>query len=267
MSQGIFKKKSWDKSVLVDEVRSFVPLNELEKNDEYREMDLYGVEDGLGGKFQQRRVKMNDFFLRHFLKKNGFLLDIGCGEGHLTNFFTSHTSNIYGTDLSISAIKKASHKYPHIDFCVSDALNLPYEFDFFSAVICNNLFEHVDNPRALLLEINSVMQSGGFLFLSTPSLYRFENMLRIILGQKVKKASKQHVAEYSVNQVGNIAKETGFDVVKVLSTPVWIPETFWFMKIIFLVLVPLKVLLYFFLKSVGSDHVLESTAFFVLRKN
>ena len=131
------------------------------------------------------------------------ILDIGCGEGHITaeiqkNFLGAEVS---GLDYSISAISYAVEKFPGIDFCVADAYNPLYCDNYFDAVVCNNLWEHIPDPLALLKGMNRILKDGGYIILSTPSRYRFPNLLNVLRGKPPVFMSTHHVTEYSVGQV------------------------------------------------------------------
>jgi len=65
------------------------------------------------------------------------LLDIGCGEGYYTNHVkqTLPGCDIYGVDISKSAIKFAAKACPAIKFSVASAYQLPFEDHSFDGIL------------------------------------------------------------------------------------------------------------------------------------
>ena len=87
--------------------------------------------------------------------KRSKILDIGCGTGFYTDLFKQLGYNSVGIDISQTAIEKAKSKYPDSNFAVADALNLPYDKNYFDVIFmfgCSIV--NTDN----LNKINGVIQ-------------------------------------------------------------------------------------------------------------
>ncbi len=238
----------------------FLTAPEMDALDEYRDEDPYSVQENMGSAFQRRRLACTLDLLEGLGQgADRRLLDLGCGQGHFTSRIRSEhpQCRIAGLDCSVSAIRSAVGQYPGIDFAVADAYRPPYPDTHFDAVVCNNLWEHVPDPLALLRAVHRVLKPGGLLVVSTPSRYRLANLLRAAAGKKTALMSKLHVTEYTVGQVKDQLAYGGFDVKRVHSRP--IPEA----RLVFRLAKPLVGL---FLKAVGSHHVLEATVFYAAVK-
>lgn len=92
-------------------------------------------------------------------------LDIGCGFGGYTTALHEAGSRAIGLDLDSARISGLPVKV------TGDALCLPFPSDSFSLVICSSLIEHIPNPLQLLAEIDQVLKSKGYLYLSFPPFY------------------------------------------------------------------------------------------------
>jgi ubiquinone/menaquinone biosynthesis C-methylase UbiE len=94
----------------------------------------------------------------------GAFLDVGCHAGTFTlNILKKiNTKKVYGLDISPQAIKLAQKRIPFGKFKVGDAQDLPYKSDFFEAIFCLEMLEHVDDPQAVLSEIKRVLKKGGY---------------------------------------------------------------------------------------------------------
>ncbi|HEY4504718.1 MAG TPA: methyltransferase domain-containing protein [Candidatus Paceibacterota bacterium] len=62
--------------------------------------------------------------------------------------------------------------YPNVDI-VSDAKHLPFKNGEISMVVCEEVFEHLDEPIVVVTELARIMAKGGFLYVSAPFLYPY----------------------------------------------------------------------------------------------
>ena len=249
--------------------RVFLSPSQLKKSDEYLEDDPYTVEQNIDSEFHKRRINSTIHLLNLALDEsisNPKILDMGCGEGHITaeiqkNFLDAEIS---GLDYSISAINYAVERFPGIDFCVADAYNPPYCDNYFDVVVCNNLWEHIPDPLVLLKRIRRILKNKGYLILSTPSRYRFSNLLNILRGRPTVFMSIHHVTEYSIGQVIEQLRWGGFEVKEFYSEPIRYQSKGVKSIISFKVILPI---LRTYLKRINLHHSLESTIFFLAQKN
>ncbi len=246
----------------------FLSSKDLHNNDEYSGGDPYAVEGNIEDEFHRQRIDSTLYLLKSALDEKisaPKILDIGCGQGHITAAIQKNfpDAEITGLDYSISAISYAANNFPGIDFCVADACNPPYCSEYFDAVVCNNLWEHVPDPLLLLKGIRRILKGHGFLIVSTPSRYRFSNILKVLRGKRVDLMSPHHVTEYSVGQVMEQLRWGGFEVKKIHSKPLSSrARTVRSLMAYRLILPVMRV----YLRVINSDHILESTAFFLAEK-
>lgn len=187
------------------------------------------------------------------------ILDLGCGQGHITYEILQAfpDAEISGLDYSISAIDYAVDHFSGIDFAVGNAYECPYTQYYFNIVVCNNLWEHIPDPLLLLSRITGILKHSGFIVISTPSRYRLENLVSVLRGKSVSFMSEHHVTEYSVGQVVEQLKYGGYQVNKIFSKPIKMrnPKS-QIVKALFSMLVSI----------VGSHHQLESTVFYLAQQ-
>jgi 2-polyprenyl-3-methyl-5-hydroxy-6-metoxy-1,4-benzoquinol methylase len=184
----------------------FLSPDELEACDEYSASDPYTVETNLDSEFHKRRIECTLELIKDAMQATQGIpriLDLGCGQGHITARIqeTYPNAEISALDYSVSAIQYAVDHFPQIAFDVANVYELPYASSYFDIVVCNNLWEHVPDPLSLLQGISKIIKPLGFLIISTPSRYRLENLIRVMRGKSVTFVSNHHVTEYSVGQV------------------------------------------------------------------
>jgi 23S rRNA (guanine745-N1)-methyltransferase len=82
-------------------------------------------------------------FLRQALVKtllslpHNNIIDLGCGEGYYTDFIQSQTpeTNVYGVDISKSAVKFAAKRNKQVHYCVATNSHVPFPDDFSDLIV------------------------------------------------------------------------------------------------------------------------------------
>ena len=238
----------------------FLSPKEMAEADEYRGGDPYGMARKITGAFQRRRINGTLQLIRNLKSERSLrLLDIGCGQGHITDRIKEAFPNyeIHGLDHSISAIDYANSSFRHIDFIVADAYHPPFENESFDVIVLNNIWEHVPDPLNLLKSVSRVVKPLGSLIISTPSRYRFLNLFRVCLGKSVRFVSKTHVTEYTVGQIEEQLRFGGYEMREVYSPAIRSHS------------IPIRVAqtcASLLIKFINSHHVLETTVFYSAMK-
>jgi methionine biosynthesis protein MetW len=112
------------------------------------------------------------------------LLDIGCGDGSLSLLLKEATraKEVYGVEISPSAVKQATIKGLRVKRLDIEKGKLPFGDCFFDLVLCGDLLEHVFDPSEVIVEAKRVLAPSGFLLLTTPNLASWYNRLLLPLG-------------------------------------------------------------------------------------
>ena len=96
------------------------------------------------------------------------LLDAGCGDGNLLEFFCRGTAcKGYGIDASDAAVGLAKKQYPDLDLSRQDLLKIDYPDNYFDKAVCYNVIEHIYDQEKVLAELKRVVKPGGTLILGT----------------------------------------------------------------------------------------------------
>ena len=125
--------------------------------------DPDGTERDLVKEFENSKSNFN--YIVEYLKdlNPSKLLDIGCGLGALLAAYGSknNITKLYGTELSNVAGKHASN---FAKVFIGNLEDAGYKNEFFDAVTCHHVIEHVLNPEIFIEEINRVLKKTGFWF-------------------------------------------------------------------------------------------------------
>jgi len=112
--------------------------------------------------FARRGLYLNIKSLSHHI--SGKILDVGCGKKPYQNLFqySQYVGLEYDTPQN-RASKKADFFY--------DGKTFPFVNAEFDNIICNEVLEHVFNPKDFLSEIIRILKPGGLMLMTVPFVW------------------------------------------------------------------------------------------------
>jgi 2-polyprenyl-3-methyl-5-hydroxy-6-metoxy-1,4-benzoquinol methylase len=135
------------------------------------------------------------------------VLDVGCAYGFMLEKFPKHFKK-YGLDVSEHAISEAKKLLPKATLKVGGAEDaFPFPENHFDIVTCNDVLEHLENPRKALEHIKHVMKKGGILYINTPNF----NLLRKVVFAKPDKL-EHHISLMTHEKLKKLLLELGFQI-------------------------------------------------------
>lgn len=107
------------------------------------------------------------------LVENCRVLEIGFGSGVLMKALIKKGNDTYGVDVGADIVKKAGESgLKNVELVDISEEPLPFKDDFFDAVYCYEVFEHLTNPHRLFYEIRRTLKAEHDLYFSVPSQER-----------------------------------------------------------------------------------------------
>jgi ubiquinone/menaquinone biosynthesis C-methylase UbiE len=109
------------------------------------------------------------------------VLDVGCGEGYITNHIKKHKTNIKieALDFSREILQIASIMHPEIRFSQGSIYRLPFKDNTFDLVVANEVLEHLEYPEKAIEEIKRVSRKYCLITVPNEPFFRMANMLRL----------------------------------------------------------------------------------------
>jgi cyclopropane fatty-acyl-phospholipid synthase-like methyltransferase len=128
--------------------------------------------------WQISRASFRDKVLRQLVTKlvaGKSVLELGCGEGHLTQAIFGGAARVTGIDLSGVAIDRArARAIPNATFMAADFLSVPFKgFDVIAAIEC--LYYLTPEDQVAFFEKAAREHRGKLLILSGPIIGRNEH--------------------------------------------------------------------------------------------
>lgn len=126
-----------------------------------------------------------DVFKRH-LPHSSRCLDLGCGDGKLTNILFNSINDVYlvGIDGDYAETTQATRIPIYKKVHTSLASNIPELGDSFDLVISNSVLEHIRNLEPVIAEVSRVLKAGGSFVFTVPGP-AFHNCLRGLINKQV----------------------------------------------------------------------------------
>lgn len=180
----------------------------------HEDVPAYHYDEGIKNNLFQRIWHARRFsqILEVVKPVSGAILDVGCHSGTFTQKLLAKvgTKKVYGVDISPGAIAAIKKRIPFGEFKVADGINLPYEDNFFEAVFCLEMLEHVDNPIKVLSEIHRVLKKGGYAIILVPTDNRMFKFIWFLWTLYYPVWRHAHVQSFKNNELEKILEKLNF---------------------------------------------------------
>ncbi len=147
-------------------------------------------------------IKFSRFkFASKLISQNDTLLDIGCGQGLSSIFFSDYCKFVYGVDLLSDFL---NHDRKNIKFIKKSIFNI-HKKNFNRKINIITLIDFIEHFKksdgALILSKCSKLleKKGGTLIIGTPSVYSSK--------YRSKRSKKQHIHEYDGMELKNLCSQ------------------------------------------------------------
>ena len=100
-------------------------------------------------------------------------LDLGASTGIMTERFAEHFKRVIALDVDRVGLSSGKHNSRHtnVDYITSDGTEMALADESVDVVICNQIYEHVDNQEGLMAEIYRVLKYDGFCYFGAGNRY------------------------------------------------------------------------------------------------
>jgi SAM-dependent methyltransferase len=179
-------------------------------------------------KVQLKIVPKNNFTYRNIISyidkylknKEQKVVDIGCGAGTICFYIANEGNNVSGFDISSKAIKacKESSRVLNLDNLTRfKIVDFPEEYveEKFDLIIFSEVIEHLRNDSLALKRIYTMLNKGGIVIITTPSIHA--PLYRLGYAKSFDKRVG-HLRRYTVEGLSKQCEDIGLKVIEVGKT-------------------------------------------------
>jgi 2-polyprenyl-3-methyl-5-hydroxy-6-metoxy-1,4-benzoquinol methylase len=163
------------------------------------------------------------FEIEYYSGQNtGSILDIGCGEGFVLDFFHKKGWNVTGLDFSHDGV---SRHFPHLKEKVikgdvfNSLENLMESQAKFDLIVCNNVLEHVLDPISFLKKFKSLCHANTLIRIQVPNDFSWYQDVLIRKGIVTKEywvAPPGHLNYFNKDNLKQFLKSFEYNLVDLL---------------------------------------------------
>lgn len=178
----------------------------------------------------------------HSTRRPGSLLDVGAGIGQFLSAAKASYREVYGTEVSASAVAIAKQKYG-LDLFHGSVEELAQQGKRFSNITLFHVLEHVPDPRAMLKTCHSLLEDGGCLVIAVPNELASLRGFKKRLSGKLRKEHNRgllglprltldgsiqeiHLSHFTPSVLRRLVQATGFSVVANTLDPYYVATGF-----------------------------------------
>jgi 2-polyprenyl-3-methyl-5-hydroxy-6-metoxy-1,4-benzoquinol methylase len=145
-------------------------------------------------------------YCKPFLKNKKEILEIGAGQGQATYWFDKEGYCVTAIEPNEYNVKLINEKLKKSRCIVGSAEDFQIK-EKFDVVWMSHVLEHVTNPLQFFKNVSKNMKTDGILLIEVPNC-EHDAMLNSSI------TLLPHTFHFSKNSLINLAKKTGFDVIK-----------------------------------------------------
>lgn len=166
-----------------------------------------------GQKYSILKESRGEFF-RDKIGKGKKIIDLGCRDGALTQFF-AEGNNVLGLDIDRDSLDIAQNDLG-IDVKHAD-LNGEWDIETntFDIVVAGEVLEHLYYPEIVVKKVAECLKVDGMFLGSVPNAFSLKNRIRLFLGKKKNTplSDPTHINHFTRKELENILKDKFKEVV------------------------------------------------------
>jgi len=140
-------------------------------------------------------------------KKNGKILDIGCGNGIFLSMMKQNGWDTYGLEVSEACVIEANKA--GINVLMGKLEESNFHNKQFDVIVANQVLEHVYDPVNFLIECRRILKDDGILILGVPNFESYD--AKLFKEHWTALQVPTHLYHFTHDTINNLLKKTGFN--------------------------------------------------------
>jgi len=184
------------------------PLPQVDASRFYSQ-DYFNPRQNVLALFLSRLIRQRKVHKLSKLKKGGRIVDVGCGTGDFLAAFGHASWETWGVDISEYACRIAAQRSVDKVF-VGELEDHKFPTSYFDIITMNHSFEHMPNPKRVLVEVHRILKEDGLVFISLPNIESLQ--FKICGPYWLELDIPRHIYHYSTRTIAMILQRYGFTI-------------------------------------------------------
>lgn len=148
------------------------------------------------------------------LSSGAHILDVGCGAGHKTKYFTEKGFKVTGVDFSENLLAIAKREAPDAEFILADMKDLSKIEDKFDAVFAQASLLHVpkNEAQAVLSHWTEKVKPGGYLYVAVKGIREGQPEEQVLKEDDYGYEYERFFSYYSLQELQEHFKQLGLHI-------------------------------------------------------
>lgn len=166
------------------------------------------------------------------MKKEGSMLDIGCGDGDFIIKARGLFKEITGIDISSIRLQKAKSKLNKLKINnirlkkVNVNQGLPFRDEKFDVITTIAVLEHLFDPYFVISEARRVLKKNGIIFIEVPNIAFILRRLELLFGILPGTSNQSgwdggHLHYFTESSLKKLLEDSGFQVIKITGSGIF----------------------------------------------
>jgi len=145
-------------------------------------------------------------YLRQWIGQGRKVLDLGCRDGMLTEFYAKG-NEVVGVDIDTKALELARSRLGVETLWLDLNAEWPFPKASFDVVVACEILEHLFFLDSFVEKVASVLKPGGLFIGSVPNAFRMRNRMKFLFGKEYE-SDPTHVRQFSADKLRSFLSKT-----------------------------------------------------------
>lgn len=149
------------------------------------------------------------------------VLDVGCGSGNTGRLLKEefNVKEVVGIELNEPSVKEAKDIIDKLIVGDVQAVDLPFEVEYFDCIIFADVLEHLYNPWDVMERLRTFLKYDGIILASLPNVQHWTVLLGLLRGEwKYKKTGildNTHIRFFTRKSIQEMFLSCGYDITEI----------------------------------------------------
>ena len=173
--------------------------------------------------YKNYAIDLKEFISPHLkINRDSKILEVGSGAGGIITFIIE-SENRYAIDPLESFYSSVDsfneQRDPVVNYQTAMGEELPFENEYFDLIIMDNVLDHCDDPKKVMLEVARVLKPNSLIYFKQNTYHAWGKLVRYLM--EIFIIDRGHPFTFSKNQLIQMINKNGFSIIIKNSVGYW----------------------------------------------